>query len=72
MEKRTVESICQSIYKKYPAVKGQNPKVTKQGDDRYLLLFSITGKTPDGKTIQQQVRVVATEAGQILKSSMSR
>lgn len=72
MEKSILEKICQSIYQKYPAVIGKQPKITKQGDDRYLLLFSVSGKTPDGKTIQQQVRVVASETGKILKSSMSR
>lgn len=72
MEKSTLEKVCQSVYQQFPSVKGQNPKVSKQGNDRYLLIFSSSGKTPDGGIIQQRIRVVATEDGQIIKTSMSR
>jgi hypothetical protein len=48
------------------------PKVSKQGEDRYLLVFSKADKTPDGKTIQQTIRVVASDNGKILKTSMNR
>jgi hypothetical protein len=72
MDKTTLDKLCRQIYKQFPIVQDKNPVVSKQGNDRYLLVFSSSGKTPDGKTIQHQIRVVATEAGQILKSSMSR
>ena len=72
MDKSTLDTLCQQVYRKFPNVKGLAPVVTKQGEDRYLLVFTGSGATPDGKTIQQKVRVVATGAGQIIKSTMSR
>ena len=72
MDKIVLDKICKIIYKQYPAIKGQIPAVSKQGNDRYLLIFSGAGKTPDGMIIQQRIRVVATEDGQIVKTSMSR
>lgn len=72
MDKNSIDKVCKSIYRRFPPLKDQRPKVSKQSDDRYLLLFSGSGKTPDGKTIEQSVRVVATEEGRIIKTSMSR
>jgi hypothetical protein len=72
MEKSILEQVCQAVYSQFPAVKGQRPKVSKQSADKYLLLFSSSGNTPDGMVIQQQLRVVATGQGQIIKTSMSR
>ena len=72
MDKSTLDKLCKQIYKQFPLVKDKTPAVSKQGDDRYLLVFSSTGKTPDGKTIQHKIRVVATNTGQILKSTMSK
>ncbi len=51
---------------------GKRPKVTLKGDNRYLLIFSGTGSTPDGKKINKTIRVVADESGRIIKTSMSR
>lgn len=72
MDKTTLDTLCKKIYKQFPNINGQTPMVSNQGDDRFLLVFSSSGKTPDGKTIQQKIRVVATETGQIIKTSMSR
>ena len=72
MEKATIEKISKLIYKQFPFVKGHSPVISKQGQDRYLLVFSGSGTTPDGKTLQQKIRVVASEDGQIIKTSMSR
>ena len=72
MNKDMLDKVCRQVYRKFPTVANHRPKVTSQGNDRYLLIFSGAGKTPDGKTIQQTVRVVATEDGRIIKSSMSR
>jgi len=72
MEKAILDKLCKQIYKQFPIVKDQLPVVSKQGDERYLLVFSTSGKTPDGKTIQQKIRVVASDTGQILKTTMSR
>jgi hypothetical protein len=72
MEKKILEKVCQDVYQRFPAVKGRQPKVSKQANNRYLLVFSSTGKSPDGQSIQQMLRVVAAEDGRILKTSMSR
>ncbi len=71
MEKKALDKVCREIYRKFPPLKDKKPKVSKQGNN-YLLVFSDSGRTPDGKTIQQAVRVVATEDGKIIKTSMSR
>jgi len=72
MEKTILDKLCKQIYKQFPIVKGQTPVVSAQGSDRYLLVFSASGNTPDGQTIHQKIRVVATDTGQIIKTSMSR
>lgn len=72
MDKNVVDKICKNIYRRFPSVKDKRPKVLKQSENRYLLVFSGSGKTPDGKTIQQTVRIVADEEGQIIKTSTSR
>ncbi len=72
MDKKSLEKVCNSIYQRFPPLKNKRPKVSSQGSGRYLLVFSSTGKTPDGKNVQQTVRVVATEDGRIVKTSMSR
>ena len=72
MDKATKDKICKLIYKQYPVIQGKTPTVSKQGNNQYLLIFSASGKTPDGMTIEHKIRVVATEEGQILKTSMSR
>lgn len=72
MEKSALDKVCKMVYKQYPTIKGQAPTVSKRGDDQYLLIFSSSGKTPDGMNIQQRIRVVANKDGQIIKTSMSR
>ena len=72
MERSVLDKVCQQVYRRYPTLNGKHPKVTSQGNDRYLLLFTGSGETPDGKTIKQIVRVVADDAGRILKTSTSR
>ncbi len=72
MDRNTLNNVCEKVYRRFPIVANKKPKVTAQGNDRYLMIFSSTGKTPDGKTIQQSVRVVTTDDGRIIKSSMSR
>lgn len=72
MQRTILDKVCQQVYRRYPDLKNKHPKVTSQGNERYLLVFSSAGKTPDGKTIQQNVRVVADEDGHILKTSTSR
>jgi hypothetical protein len=72
MERSVLDKVCRQVYRRFPNLKNKKPKVTSQGNDRYLLLFSSSGKTPDGKTIKQTVRVVTDNSGRILKTSTSR
>ncbi len=72
MEKNALDKVCRQVYRQFPPFKDKRPKITQQNEDRYLLIFSGTGAGPDGKTIQQTIRVIATGDGKILKTSMSR
>lgn len=72
MDITSIEKISKSVYKRFPQFKNRQPKVSPQSSGRFLLIFSNSGKTPDGKALQQIVRVVATEDGKIIKTSMSR
>jgi hypothetical protein len=72
MEKKALDKVCNHIYRRFPPLKDKRPRVSKQGENHYLLIFSGSGESPDGKTIQQTIRVVATEDGNIVKTSMSR
>ncbi len=72
MDTKVIEKVCNQIYRRFPPVKDKKPKVSKQSDDRYLLIFSSSGTAVDGKKIQQTIRVVASSDGRIIKTSMSR
>jgi len=72
MEQKLIDKVCKQIYQRFPMVRKTRPKISKQGSDRYLLIFSGSGSTPDGEQIQHTVRVVASEDGRILKTSTSR
>ncbi len=71
MDQKTVEIITQKIIKQFPTIKGIVPEVLNHGND-YLLVFKTLNQTPDGKDLHQQIRVVATTDGEIIKVSMSR
>jgi len=72
MDKSALDKVCHQIYKRFPTLQDKKPKVSKQAGDNYLLVFSGSGKSPDGRSIQQTVRVVASGDGKIIKTSMSR
>ena len=72
MEKQSINLVCQKIYRRFPTFRNKSPKVLQQGNERYLLIFSGSGTAADGQKIQQTIRVVATEDGRILKTSMNR
>jgi len=46
--------------------------VSEQAPGRYLLIYAFADELPGGKAIQQQLRVVADEEGNISKMSVSR
>lgn len=72
MNKQALDKVCKDVYQQFTTVDAVKPKVTRQGDNKYLLVFSGSGETPDGRTIKQNIRVVVTDDGRIIKTSMSR
>lgn len=72
MDRSAIEKVCQKVYRRFPDLKSKRPRVSSQGNGRFLLLFSGSATTPDGMSISQTIRVVADEQGRILKTSTSR
>ena len=81
MDPKLIKTIANQVYKRFPEVAGEKPKVRKRrppkaaaGDQppTYLLTFRGTGKGPGGRTIPRLVRVVADARGKILKITTSR
>jgi hypothetical protein len=72
MDTKSIDKVCKIIADRFPYLNNSKPLVSKQTDDRYLLVFSSSGQAANGTTIQHTVRVVASEEGQIIKMSMSR
>lgn len=72
MDQKSIEKVNLKIYQRFPNLAKKKPQIAKQSEGRYLLIYSGSGTTPDGKQIQQKVRVVATEDGRIINTSMSR
>ncbi|NTW08009.1 MAG: hypothetical protein HGA28_00375 [Anaerolineaceae bacterium] len=71
MEKETVNSICNQIYRQFPEVSGVKPSVKPQGSN-YLFVFHGSANMGGGKKIERTVRVVADASGKINKVTTSR
>jgi len=71
MDKQLLTSVCNQIYKRFPEVKGCQPKVLPQ-NTQYLLVFHGTAQTPDGHSIQRTVRAVVNQNGKVSKVTTSR
>lgn len=78
MNARFLQSISSQVYRRFPEVKGSQPKVQSQnsGSSRdastYLIIYRGRATTADGRSIQRTVRVVANGEGKILKMTTSR
>lgn len=72
MEEKALNQVCQSVFRKFPELKGTRPSVKSQTTGNFLLVFSGKAKTEDGMTISRTVRVTASETGKIIKMSTSR
>jgi hypothetical protein len=81
MDSKTIQSISDKVYKRFPETDGKKPRVRKQRkpDEKdskapptFLLTYKGSGQGPGGKIIPRWVRVVANERGKILKISTSR
>ena len=75
MKQKAKSKINRQVSRSFPEMKGINPKVKhegKNGDQRYLLIYTGQAELPGGKHIKRIVRVVADERGSILRMSTSR
>lgn len=72
MDRALLESICKQIYRRFPEVKGSQPKVRPYEASHSLLIFQGKGVAADGKSISHVVRVVVNQDGKIKKVTTSR
>jgi hypothetical protein len=72
MNQQILNSICAQIYHRFPEIAGSMPKVHPRPGDEVLLVFSGSGRTADGHSMAQTVRVVASTSGKIIKVTSSR
>ena len=72
MEEKALSQVCQSVYRKFPELKGVKPSVKSQESGNSQLVFKGSVKTEDGKNLARIVRVTASESGKIIKLSTSR
>ena len=81
-----LDAIARQVYRQFPELQGQRPSVHRQtvgpaaksgraapaANQRYVLTFKGSGRTPDGRTLARIVRATADERGRILKISTSK
>jgi hypothetical protein len=85
MEPKTIESISNQVYRRFPEFTGVKPNVRKQpkpkseglskispDSENYLLTYKKDAKGPGGQIIPRCVRVVATPKGKIVKITTSK
>ncbi len=72
MNASSIQKVTDKVSAKYPKMIGKRPKVSEQSPGRYLLVYAFADELPGGKALQQQLRVVADEDGNISKMSVSR
>jgi hypothetical protein len=72
MESNLIDQISKQVFQRFPALRGSHPSVQPYAGGQFLLIFSGSAKTEDGRTLQQTVRVVAGADGSIKKMTASR
>jgi len=81
MNERITASACKEVYRRFPEMRGVQPKLYPFGPKknnatnpslRYLLIFQGKGETESRKRFTYSVRVVVNSQGKVLKMSMSR
>ncbi|NLF52486.1 MAG: hypothetical protein GX577_15265 [Leptolinea sp.] len=72
MEKSILTRVCQKVYSRHPEVRNTQPKITEQGEDKFLLIFTGTAFGATGKPIPRTIRAVVDSTGKIIKISSSR
>ncbi|MGH2582706.1 MAG: hypothetical protein ACRDFQ_07405 [Anaerolineales bacterium] len=79
MDAKSIEYISQQIYAQFPEVEGDVPTVKAQAAAKspersasFLLTYKASVQSGNGPTFSRTVRVVANDAGKILKVTTSR
>ena len=75
MKRETVTRIARQVVRTFPEMDGVTPTVRAQEGGRtdvFLLTFKGRAALPGGKTLSRIVRVVADDAGRIIRISTSR
>lgn len=72
MDRQALNSVCEQVYRRFPEVSGSQPKVQSRPNEQFLVVFTGVGHTADGRKITHTIRVVANQAGKIIKVSTSR
>ncbi len=72
MNSQALANVCEQVYRRFPQVSGSRPNVQNRPGSQFLLIFRGSSRAADGRTIAHTVRVVASEAGKIIKATTSR
>ena len=76
MDAKALQKISNQVYRQFPEMKGIKPKTRQQTGAiakaiTYTLTYQTKVETSDGRMMPRTVRVVATEAGAIMKITTS-
>ncbi len=79
MDKNTLSSIMNLVYKNYPDFQGIQPSVQPQENNSaiktpsklFILIFKTKVNSSNDKSIQKYLRITVDEQGKILKTSIS-
>ena len=75
MDEKTLSTICEQVYHRFPEVKGARPKLqpmSKGTTTQHVLIFASKAMSESGKSLQRVVRVVVGDNGKIIKMSTSK
>jgi hypothetical protein len=72
MDNHSIDQVSKQVFQRFPGLKGSKPQVKPYAGGQFLLIYSGSAKTADGKTLRQTVRVVSSSDGKIVKLTASR
>ncbi|MEW5870080.1 MAG: hypothetical protein AB1894_12445 [Chloroflexota bacterium] len=71
LDRSVLHKVNQEIYRRFPEVAGQAPKVQEHAPAAYRLVYQGEVTTANHKRMLRWVRVVITDQGEILKITTS-
>ncbi len=72
MDQQILSQICDQVYRRFPEVAGSRPDVRDRPGNQSLLIFRSAASAGVGRAMARTIRVVASDAGKILKITTSR